>query len=295
MKNPGAAAVLLVCLAVFSSTLSLAAAANDFNLSLKDIGLLVNFSVPCDLDSRIAVPDRGGLLTPNLLAIGHQEYKYDGSKWVFNAQSANLFNKTLAKVGTLAGAKDGSVTFSLFANQKGVGTTDAASVTAKPIQSVLQRFAIPLQLLNVTSTMKGSKLLTVARSARMLSYWPAGVLNVAPVGSAWRILESESGYQQDSDFSLNFLLLTVVTTDQMDNGWNVRRNYASSDYIQRFGTQTGLAPGSTYPAKLNDIFRSRFTAFYAFYLPIDLSPQLATRVPRCGDERFYGLQYGRDF
>ncbi|BBN06442.1 hypothetical protein MPTK1_3g21190 [Marchantia polymorpha subsp. ruderalis] len=228
MKNPGAAAVLLVCLAVFSSTLSLAAAANDFNLSLKDIGLLVNFSVPCDLDSRIAVPDRGGLLTPNLLAIGHQEYKYDGSKWVFNAQSANLFNKTLAKVGTLAGAKDGSVTFSLFANQKGVGTTDAASVTAKPIQSVLQRFAIPLQLLNVTSTMKGS-------------------------------------------------------------------NYASSDYIQRFGTQTGLAPGSTYPAKLNDIFRSRFTAFYAFYLPIDLSPQLATRVPRCGDERFYGLQYGRDF
>ncbi|KAG6552987.1 hypothetical protein Mapa_005324 [Marchantia paleacea] len=228
MKHHGAAAVLLACLTVFSSSLSFAAAANDFNLSLKDTGLLVNFSVPCDLDSRIAVPDQGGLLTPNLLAIGYQEYKYDGSKWVFNVQSANLYNKTLAKVGTLAGGMDTKVTFGIFANQKELGTVDAASVTAKPIKSVLQRFAIPIQLLNVTGVVKTS-------------------------------------------------------------------NYYASDYIQRFGTQTGLAPGSTYPAKKNEIFRSRFTAFYAFFLPSALSPQLATRVPRCGDERFYGLQFGRDF
>lgn len=73
------------------------------------------------------------------------------------------------------------------------------------------------------------------------------------------------------------------------------RIYQSSDYVQRFGTLGGLPPTNSTTAKAGDSFYSRFSAFYAFYLPIDLSPQLATRVPRCGDERFYGLQYGYNY
>ncbi|KAL2635516.1 hypothetical protein R1flu_006995 [Riccia fluitans] len=218
--------ILSTCLAVLWVSFSSADAAYGLDLSLRDIGLLVNFSVPCDLHSDIAVPDGGGLLTPNLLAVGYQRYMYNGSAWQFSGQHATLYNKTLAKVGRLYGGKNRKVTFELFAGQTELATTSKAQVQALPIKSVYQMFSIPLQLLSVSQT---------------------------------------------SEIS----------------------NYAAADYIQRFATQNGLPPGGDFKARKATFFNSRFSALYAFYLPFDKSPQLATRVPRCGDERFYGLQFGR--
>ncbi|KAL3701690.1 hypothetical protein R1sor_019712 [Riccia sorocarpa] len=186
-----------------------------------DFGLLVNFSVPCDLPTEIAVPDAGGLLTPNLLGVGFQEYRYNGSQWVYMNQSATLFNKTLTPVGTISGSPDGKVSSVV------IQAEPLTVLTANPTVEVPQVFSIPLQLLTVT----GSQ--------------------------------------------------------------NTSGTYGYADYVQRFGTILGLPPNSDNPAQVGDTFFSKFAAFYAFYLPIDLSPQLATRVPRCGDERFYGIQSGR--
>jgi hypothetical protein len=118
-----------------------------------DYGLLVNFSVPCDLPSSIAIPDQGGLLTPNLPAVGYQEYQYDGKAWNLVDQHAVLYNKTLATVGSLYAnsphtANVGTVTFKFLDHE--------ATVTATPTLSVKQAFSIPLQLLKTTGAVNES-------------------------------------------------------------------------------------------------------------------------------------------
>ncbi|CAM6103192.1 unnamed protein product [Calypogeia fissa] len=201
---------------------------NNFPRLDVGVGLLINFSVPCDLPSAIAVPDKGGLLTPNILAAGYLTYIYDGKKWNLVNQSADLFNHSLAKIGSLiakSAKAPNAITFELFPSDS---TPGGASISAAPVTSVAQPFSIALQLLKTTGAVNSS-------------------------------------------------------------------TYQPSDYVQRFGTLRGLPPASSTNAKAGDSFYSQFAAFYAFYLPINLSPQLATRVPRCGDERFYGLQYGEGF
>ncbi|KAL3692306.1 hypothetical protein R1sor_005957 [Riccia sorocarpa] len=222
--HESAVLVLSICLAVSFLSFPGADASFGLDLTVEELGLAVNFSVPCDLPTGIAIPDKGGLLTPNLLAVGYQRYMYNGTSWQFSGQHAYLYNKTLDKVGRLYGGRNRRVTFELYAGQSALATTAKATVHAKPVKNVYQTFSIPLQLLNVTGT---------------------------------------------SEIS----------------------NYAAADYIQRFGTQNGLPPANL-KAKKATFFNSGFSAFYAFYLPLELSPQLATRVPRCGDERFYGVQFG---
>ncbi|KAL2649914.1 hypothetical protein R1flu_018042 [Riccia fluitans] len=217
-----AAKLLILVAAVFCVCgIPVSAQYDCSNVAAADFGLLVNFSVPCDLPTEIAVPDAGGLLTPNLLGVGYQEYRYTGSQWVYVNQMAALYNKTLNRVGSVTGSADGNSSSVEFQVEP------LTLLTANPSVEVSQMFSIPLQLLTVTST------------------------------------QDTSG------------------------------TYGPADYIQRFGTIMGLPPTSDYPAQAGDTFKSKFSAFYAFYLPFNLSPQLATRVPRCGDERFYGIQAGR--